>query len=590
MTDTSKTPTPNASGWQTYKRLLSYVKPYWWAFLLSFLGFVIYAGTSTAFAHLMKLVVDSIESGLEEQRLFFPLLVLGIFVVRGIGTFLGSYFMAHIGRQLVHHLRMHLFERLLVLPAQFYDHHSAGHLVSKLTYNVEQVTGAATKALKTLLREGLFVIGLMGYLFWVNWKLALTFIVIMPLIGAVVSYASKRFRKLSKRIQVSMGDLTHVASEAIGGYRVVRSFGGSEFEYERFRKASNHHRRQSMKMAVTKAINTPVVQLIIALALSFLVWMALHPDLVGSMSPGEFIAFLTAAGLMAKPARQLTEINDIIQKAIAASSDIFAYMDEEPEADLGTKTIGRAKGKIDFQGVCFKYGEDQPWALKNISFTAKPGEMIALVGRSGSGKSTLASLIPRFYEANEGAILLDDQPLSDITLKSLRAQIGLVTQQVTLFNDTLAANIAYGMKGVSRKDVEAAAQAAYVTEFTDKMEQGLDTLIGDNGVRLSGGQRQRIAIARAILKDAPILILDEATSALDTESERYIQKALEEVTRNRTTFVIAHRLSTVESADRILVMADGEVVEKGTHEQLIQQSGAYAQLHQMQFKEQVTPQ
>lgn len=590
MNKLAETPVSDATSWQTYKRLLSYVKPYWWAFLLSFVGFAIYAGTSTAFAHIMKLVVDSIETGLDEKRLFFPLLILGVFTLRGVGTFLGSYFMAHIGRQLVHHLRMHLFERLLVLPAHFYDHHSAGHLVSKLTYNVEQVTGAATKALKTLFREGLFVIGLLGYLFWTNWKLALVFIVIMPLIGAVVSYASKRFRKLSKRIQVSKGELTHISSEVVGGYKVVRSFGGHDLEYERFNKASNHHRRQSMKMAITKAINTPVVQLIIALALSFLVWMALHPDLIGSMSPGEFIAFLTAAALIAKPARQLTEINDIIQKAIAASSDIFSYIDTQSEPDQGTRELGRAEGQVDFQGVRFRYAEDQPWALKDINFSIKPGETVALVGRSGSGKSTLASLIPRFYEINEGGILLDQIPTAELTLKSLREQIALVTQQVTLFNDTLAANIAYGMKGMTREDIEKAAKAAYVTEFANKMDDGLDTLIGDNGVRLSGGQRQRIAIARAILKNAPILILDEATSALDTESERYIQLALEEVTKDRTTLVIAHRLSTVENADKILVMADGEIIEKGTHEQLIQQSGAYAQLHKMQFKEQVTPQ
>ncbi|WP_114416628.1 lipid A export permease/ATP-binding protein MsbA [Marinospirillum perlucidum] len=589
MTNPQATP-KEASSWASYKRLLSYVRPYWGAFMLSVFGYAIYAGSSTAFAQILKMLVDSIEQGMEDKRLFFPLVVVAIFALRGIGTFLGTYFMAHVGRQLVHYLRLDLFNRFLVLPAAFYDQHSSGHLVSRLTYNVEQVTGAATRAVTVILREGLFVIGLMGYLLWTNWALALIFVAISPVIGLVVNYASKRFRKISRRIQNSMGDVTHVASEAISGYRVVRSFGGSDFEYQRFHKASDYNRRQAMKMALTKAINTPVVQLIVASALGFLVWLALSPNLMGDMTPGEFIAFLTAASLMAKPLRQLTEVNNIVQKGLAAAQDVFVYLDMPQEPDKGTKTLERAEGEVVFDNVSFRYGKDQPQALKNITFQVKPGEMVALVGRSGSGKSTLASLIPRFYEVEEGQILLDGIPLPDLTLASLREQIALVTQHVTLFNDTLAANIAYGLKNPSREAIEAAAKAAYVMDFVDKLPEGLDTLVGDNGVLLSGGQRQRIAIARAILKDAPILILDEATSALDTESERYIQKALEHVMQGRTTFVIAHRLSTIENADRILVVEDGRILEEGKHAELLEKQGAYAKLHQMQFHEQVTPQ
>ena len=581
-TTSAKTP---PKGVEAYFRLLAYVRPYWPAFLLSVLGYAIYAGSSTAFAQVMKLLIDSIQEGMNEQRLFFPLLVVGIFVLRGVGTFLGTYFMSYVARQLVHYLRLDLFKRFLVLPARFYDLHSTGHLVSRLTFNVEKVTGAATNAITVLLREGLLVIGLMGYLLWVNWKLALVFVAVSPIIGLVVSYASKRFRKISHRIQNSMGDVTHVASETLQGYRVVRSFGGKDFEFQRFVKASQYNRTQAMKMALTKAISTPVVQTIVAIALGILVWLALSPDLMGEMTPGEFIAFLTAASLMAKPLRQLTEINNTIQQGLAAAMDVFTYLDAPEEEDQGTKTLARAQGEISFKNVSFQYGEDLPLALTNINFTAQAGEMIALVGRSGGGKSTLASLIPRFYNATQGEVLLDGVPITEFTLASLREQIALVTQQVTLFNDTLAANIAYGIKNPDPQAIEAAAKAAYVMDFAEKLPQGLNTLVGDNGVLLSGGQRQRIAIARAIMKNTPILILDEATSALDTESERYIQQALEHVMQGRTTFVIAHRLSTIEQADRILVIDQGQIVEEGSHQELLAKNGAYAQLHQMQFHE-----
>lgn len=573
------------SGWQAYGRLLTYVRPYWAAFALSVVGYAVYAASSTAFAQIMKLLIDSIQGGIGEQRLFFPLLVVSVFALRGVGTFLGTYFMTYVARQLVHNLRLHLFQRFLVLPAKFYDQHSAGHLVSKLTFNVEQVTGAATNAITVIIREGLFVIGLMGYLIWVNWQLALVFVAVTPIIGLVVNYASKRFRRLSHRIQNSMGDVTHLASESLQGYRVVRGFGGSAYELQRFEQASRYNRTQAMKMALTKAVSTPVVQLIVACALGILVWLALSPDLMGTMTPGEFVAFLTAASLMAKPLRSLTEVSNIIQQGLAAAIDVFKYLDAPAEEDLGTQTLARAKGAVSFNNLSFKYEPHLPWVLKDINFTAQPGEMLALVGRSGSGKSTLANLIPRFYNATQGEILLDGVPIQNLTLANLRQQIALVTQQVVLFNATLAENIAYGLDNPSRSAIEAAAKAAYVMEFAAKLPQGLDTLVGDNGVLLSGGQRQRIAIARAIMKNAPILILDEATSALDTESERYIQKALASVMQGRTSFVIAHRLSTVEQADKILVVDQGAIVEQGTHQQLLEQQGAYAKLYQMQFQD-----
>lgn len=574
-------------GITTYLRLIKYIKPFWPAFILSVIGLAIYSFSSASFAQAMKWLIDSIEveGGLTEQRVFFPLLVVGIFTIRGLGTFLGTYFMTYVARQLIHHLRLDLFKKFLVLPASFYDHTSSGQLVSRLTFNVEQVTGAATKAITVIIREGLFVIGLMGYLLYTNWKLSLIFVAVAPVIGLAVNFASKRFRKLSKRIQASMGNVTHTAAETLQGYKEVRIFGGAKQEVTKFTQFSEDNRKQAMKMALTQGLSTPIVQLVVSMSLGFLVWLALSPELVGQMSAGEFIAFLTAAALIAKPLRDLTEINETIQQGIAAAEEIFTYLDAPTEVDSGTQTLERAKGKLSFNQVEFSYASHLPQVIKNISFTAQPGEMLALVGQSGSGKSTLANLILRFYDINSGSIELDDTPINELTLANLRQQLALVTQQVTLFNATLAENIAYGLDNPSREAIEAAAEAAYVTEFASKLPQGLDTLVGDNGVLLSGGQRQRVAIARAIMKDAPVLILDEATSALDTQSERYIQQALEKVMQGRTTLVIAHRLSTIEAADRILVMDNGRLIEEGSHQQLLAQDGAYAQLYKLQFSE-----
>ncbi|MDT8896557.1 lipid A export permease/ATP-binding protein MsbA [Halomonas sp. I1] len=573
------------SGWTLYKRLLGYVRPHWRAFALAIVGYLLYAASSTALAEMMKRLIDGIQNPDAAFRLWLPLFVVGMFACRGLGTFLGTYFMSHVARNLVHALRCDVFNHMLHLPGRFFDAHSSGHLISRVTYHVEQVTGAATKAITILLREGLFVLGLIAYLLWTNWMLTLLFLAVTPIIGGVVSYASKRFRRISQRIQRSMGDVTHVASEALSGYRVVRTHGAESYEKARFAAASEVNRRQSMKEALTKATSTPVIQLLVAFALAALVWLAMSPALMADMTPGEFVAFITAASLMAKPVRQLTEINATVQKGIAAAGELFGLLEEAPEEDSGDREPGRLEGRVRFEGVRFAYGSDQPEVLKGIDLEVSPGEMVAIVGRSGSGKSTLMGLLPRFYRPTAGRILIDDVPLETYRLAPLRRCIALVSQQVTLFNASIADNIAYGLEHADPAAIEAAARAAHAHEFIEGLTEGYDTVVGENGVMLSGGQRQRLAIARAIFKDAPLLVLDEATSALDTESERYIQAALEEVCRDRTTFVIAHRLSTIERADRILVMEAGEIVEQGSHTELLARDGAYAALHRLQFRE-----
>ncbi|MDT3736056.1 MAG: lipid A export permease/ATP-binding protein MsbA [Denitratisoma sp.] len=573
-----------------YFRLLGYVRPYVGWFAVSIAGYVIFASAQPMLASVLKYFVDGLVDpagaslgGLQMMHAV-PLLIVLIAAWQGIGSYLGNYFLARVSMGVVHDLRVALFDSLLTLPDRYFDMHNSGHLISRITFNVTMVTGAATDAIKVVIREGLTVIFLFAYLLWMNWRLTLVMAALLPVIALLVVSASRKFRKQAKKIQVAMGDVTHVASEAIQGHRVVRSFGGEDYEQRRFREASSNNMSKQLRMVRTGSVYTPVLQLLIYSAMGVLFFLVLW--LRGDASPGELVAYITAAGLLPKPIRQLSEVSSTIQKGVAAAESIFEQLDEPPETDTGSVSRERVGGRLEVRDLSFTYPGGERRVLDGVSFAIEPGQMVALVGRSGSGKSTLANLIPRFYHHDNGQILIDGTDVEDYVLRNLRRHVAVVTQQVTLFNDTVANNIAYGdLAGAPRAEVERAAEAAFAREFIDRLPQGFDTLVGENGVLLSGGQRQRLAIARALLKDAPILILDEATSALDTESERHIQAALDRVMRGRTTLVIAHRLSTIERADVILVMEQGRIVERGTHAELLALNGHYARLHAMQFRE-----
>lgn len=570
------------SGLQVYKRLLAYIRPHWKKFVVSLGGYLMYAAAQPMFARLLQYIVDSLQALNREGIYWVPVAFVGIVIFRGIGSFLGSYFLAMVSYNIIHTLRCQIFERYTVLPAAYFESSNSGHLISRITHNVNLVTSAATNAIKVVVREGLTLLGLLAYLMYMNWQLSIVFLTIAPVIGYLVSYASKKFRTISKKIQVSMGDITHVASELVTGHRMVRSFGGEEYEKARFSIASRYNYRQQLKLMKTTAIHSPLLQFIVAIALSILIYLALV--LMTEATAGEFVAYITAAGLIPRSLKQLSGANATIQKGIAAAESVFEVIDEAQEVDQGRYEVSRITGKLEFRNLSFGYDTSEEPVLKEISFKAQPGQTIALVGQSGSGKTTLASLIPRFYDYEDGEILLDDIDIKSYTLKNLREQIALVSQHITLFNDTVEKNIAYGgLSGASREQVIEAAGAANAIDFINNLPDGLDTLIGENGIKLSGGQRQRLAIARALLKDAPLLILDEATSALDTESERVIQSALDRVLRGRTTVIIAHRLSTIEKADIIVVLDKGQIVEVGSHAVLLAQGGYYAHLHNLQF-------
>lgn len=567
-----------------YRRLVSYVWPLKWSFAIAVLGLVIFASAQPMLAHLMGVVEETLREPTHTQIMLLVGALMGTFLYRGLGTFLGKYFIAIVGRGVVHAIRTELFDKMTLLPSRYYDGESSGRMISRVIFDVDQVTGAATRAITTAIQEGLTVIFLMAYLIYLDYTLTLVFIGIVPAIVVVVAAASRYFRKYSRNVQKTIGDVTQVTNDSIKGFREVRIFGAGDYERSRFFDASNRSRQQGLKFDFTTAISVPLIQQIVSIGLGIMVYIMFDRVADGEMSSAEFLQFITAAALIAKPLRSLSDVNSVIQKGIAAATSIFEVLDADAEPDTGTQRLQTNACRVDFQQVSMAYPGSDSQALKHIDVRIDAGTSVAIVGKSGSGKSTFVNLLPRFYEASEGRILVDNQDIRDFTLESLREHIAFVSQQVVLFNGSVRDNIAYGsLRSATDEDIQAAAKAAYADEFIDKLPEGYDTELGENGVLLSGGQRQRIAIARAILKDAPILILDEATSALDTKSERYIQAAMDQVMEGRTTFVIAHRLSTIENADRILVMDEGEVVEDGKHNDLLAAEGIYANLYQMQF-------
>ena len=572
---------------QIYRRLLGYVRPFWQMFALAVFGMLVYALTQPAFAALVKPLLD--KSFVQHNTLsikLIPVLVVALFILRGLAGFFATYFISWVGRGVIKRLRGQAFAKLLRLPTRYYDTSSSGMLISKLTYNIEQVEEATTNAITVLIRDGLTILGLVGLMFYLSWVLSVFILVVGPLIALLVHFVSDRFRRYSSRIQDSMGDVTRLSEEVIGGHRVVKLYGGVGQETRHFEQVNEHNRYLNMKLVLVNAGSSPIIQLIAGIGMALVIYIATLPSVLPLISVGTFGSFLSAMLLLMAPLKHLTDINAPLQKGIAAGQSIFELLDEESETTGGPRPLRRSRGALEFRDLSFAYSPVKGAVLRNVSFKLQAGETVALVGRSGSGKSTLVSLVPRFYDASAGAILLDGHDIREYRLSDLREQIALVSQDVMLFNDSIRNNIAYGtLAERSEQEIAAAAEAAHAMEFVRQLPQGLDTLVGDRGVLLSGGQRQRIAVARALLKDAPLLILDEATSALDSESERHIQAALERLMRARTTLVIAHRLSTVERADRIIVLDHGCIIESGRHAELLARNGHYAMLYHLQFRE-----
>lgn len=555
--------------------------------MVGIVGTAAVSGIDASLAWLIKPIINHGLIAREQNFIkILPALIVSIFIGRGIAVFLSNYCIAKVGRSVVMDFRQKIFNHMLKLPANFYDAESSGQLLSRLTYNVDQVAEASTYALLIVVQEGVLAIGLIVVMFSLSWQLTLLFMLVFPLIACMVRYTSRRMRRLSQAVQKTMGNITHIAEESIEGYRVIRTFGGEPYEREKFVRATRDNRQKEMKMIATGSIGTAITQILISFSIAAILLIATLPSV--SVSAGAFAALVASMFTLLRPVRRINQVNNIIQKGLAGAQSIFELLDQAPENDHGNRTLKRAKGEIEYCQVGFSYPKSKKMVLQNMNFRVSSGEVIALVGRSGSGKSTLVSLLPRFYEVTQGCIRMDGMDIRDYRLSELRHQFALVSQHVTLFNDTIGNNIAYGrFDKVTQTEIIAAAEAAYAMEFIRELPHQLDTLIGENGVLLSGGQRQRIAIARALLKNAPILILDEATSALDTESERHIQQALEILMRDRTTLIIAHRLSTIEKADRIFVMDQGQIVEMGTHSELLNKNGHYAKLHALQFREKV---
>lgn len=582
------TPAKHAAGQDStavYRRLLGYVKSYIPVFVASTLCMAVYAATDTGFVALMKPMLDgSFVNKNPTWIAIIPVAILVLFLIRGVTGFLSAYGMSWIGRGIIKRLRCEMFAKLLDLPAVYYDQHASGQLISKVTYDVEQVARASTQAITTVIRDTLTIIGLLAWMFYLNWMLSLIFLVVGPFFAILVTYVNRRFRTISEKIQASMGDITHVTQEVIEGHRVIKVFGGREREYSHFDEVNERNQRQLLRFAATSAASVPVIQVIAAVALAAIIYLTTTETMLEKITVGGFMSFVGAMMMLLAPLKRLTTINSAIQQGIAAAASVFRLLDTEGERDTGTRRIDRAGGEVEYREVSFVYDSAKGDVIDQVSFHVMPGETVAIVGPSGSGKTTLTSLLLRFYDVDKGTILLDGIDIRELGLANLRDQIALVGQNIMLFDDTVARNIAYGrLSGCGEEDIVRAAEAAHAMDFIRNLPQGLNTRVGENGVLLSGGQRQRIAIARALLKDAPILVLDEATSALDTESERHIQAALDELMRHRTTLVVAHRLSTIENADKIIVLADGKVTEQGRHAELLRKGGHYAMLYRLQF-------
>ncbi|HFF8521326.1 TPA: lipid A ABC transporter ATP-binding protein/permease MsbA [Providencia rettgeri] len=572
---------------QTFRRLWPIIAPFKAGLIVAAIALIINAAGDAFMISLLKPLLDEgFDKADNDVLKWLPLAVLGLMVVRGGSSFVSTYCVSWVAGKVVMNMRRKLFGHMMGMPVSFFDQQSTGTLLSRITYDSEQVASSSSGALITIIRESAYIIGLFTMMFYYSWQLSLILIVIAPIVSITIRIVSKRFRKISKNMQTGMGHVTASAEQMLKGHKEVLIFGGQKVETERFYKVSNNMRRQNMKMVTASAISDPIVQLIASFALAFVLYAASFPDIRDELTSGTIAVVFSSMFALMRPLKSLTNVNAQFQRGMAACQTLFAILDSEQEKDEGTKVLKDVKGNIKFENVTFTYATKDHPALDDISFTLPAGKSVALVGRSGSGKSTIANLITRFYDIDKGSIQIDGHDIRDYTLSSLRSQVALVSQHVYLFNDTIANNIAYATDGsYSREQIEKAAEMAYAMDFIAKLDKGLDTVIGENGVMLSGGQRQRIAIARALLRDAPILILDEATSALDTESERAIQAALDELQKNRTSLVIAHRLSTIENADEILVVQDGHIIERGTHTSLLAQNGAYSQLHRIQFKQ-----